>query len=302
LQIIGRTHHMLVSCWGKRWNEVWLAMCHFTAYIDDSGTAPSNQVAIATALLIPADRIVALEREWDRLKKKEGFSCFRMTVFADSVNWKEENHARLYRRVREIIKKYGVRTVSFAVFKKDYDEAVPADLRQHSGTYHYSWAVRNLIDELSRWRRSHVKHPLEYVFQWMGKRDPSRKEIETVMDQHEEVAIARGDGGEYANYTFRHSKELPGLQCVDVLAWVSYQTALLAFCNTPLHPEAEIGWKDFDEHLGGTWRDAYTVSRSALEKWVNNPAAVEHTKRWFAAYKRKRAGKVNEKKKRSRKV
>ena len=35
--IIGQTHHMLVSCYGKQWKEVTLAMCSFTAYIDDSG-------------------------------------------------------------------------------------------------------------------------------------------------------------------------------------------------------------------------------------------------------------------------
>lgn len=106
-------------------------MCRFTSFVDDSGTAPNQEIAIATALLIPAERIVELELEWDKLKEKEGFKCFHMAEFADSVNWEEENHARLYHSVREITKKYGVKTISFTVVKKEYGETVPPDLRPH---------------------------------------------------------------------------------------------------------------------------------------------------------------------------
>lgn len=160
-----------------------------------------------------------------------------------------------------------------------------------------------MIDELYKWRHAHTKYPLEHVFQWMEKRDPRRREIEAVMEQHEEAAIANHHPGEYASYTFRHSVELPGLQCVDVLAWVSYQQALWLFCNTPLHPEAHIGLGDFDGHLGGAWREAYNVPQITLEKWVNNPAMAGHTKQWFEDWKkRKLAEKRSNGKKRSRKI
>jgi uncharacterized protein DUF3800 len=287
---------MVVSAWGKRWKRVHLVMCRMTGYIDDSGTAPDQSVAIATALVIPASRIVSLEREWDSLKEKEGFSCFHMAEFADAVNWKEENHSRIYRRVREITKKYGVRTVSFAVLKSDYDEVVPPELRRHSGTYHYSWAVRHLIDSLLGWRRLRVPYPLEYVFDFMKPNDPRRKEIEAVMDQQEDAAEAAGYPGEFKNFGFRERCEIPGLQCVDVLAWISYQTALFEFTKKKLHPDAKVGWRDFDSHLEGKWRIAGTLRRSELERWVGNDAAVEHTKKWFAAWeKRKIAEKQNAK-------
>src|SRR5271155_4361077 len=45
-----------------RWRDVFLAM--FRAYIDDSGTDPEQQVAIASMLIMPATRIPALDREW----------------------------------------------------------------------------------------------------------------------------------------------------------------------------------------------------------------------------------------------
>jgi hypothetical protein len=265
-----------------------------TGYIDDSGTDPNQAVAIATALIIPANRIVALEREWDALKAKEHFSCFHMAEFSvqnpksEFANWDKATHGRVYRRVREIIKKYGVRTVSFAVFKKDYDEVVPPELRRHSGTYHYSWAVRHLVDSLSGWRRSRVPHPLEYVFDFMKSSDSRRKEIEMVMDQQEEVAASKGYPGEFKNFSFRDRCDFPGLQCVDVLAWISYQTALFEFCGKKLYPDADTGWDDFDQHLDGAWRIAATLRRSELERWVGDKAAVEHTKKWFADWEKRK--------------
>lgn len=35
--------------------------------------------------------------------------------------------------------------MSFAVYKKDYDEVVPAGLRPYSGNFHYSYAIRQFI-------------------------------------------------------------------------------------------------------------------------------------------------------------
>ncbi|MGA8503197.1 MAG: hypothetical protein WB683_16705, partial [Candidatus Sulfotelmatobacter sp.] len=54
----------------------------FTNYVDDSGTDPNQRVAIASGWIVPAARIVALEREWDRLKEKEGFTDFHTSVFS----------------------------------------------------------------------------------------------------------------------------------------------------------------------------------------------------------------------------
>jgi len=127
----------------------------FTLYIDDSGTDPNQHVAIATALIIPAAQIIRLEREWDTLKQKHGFTEFHTSVFvarnykSEFANWTEDQQERLFSRVRQISKKYGVRAVSIAVNKKDYDEVVPAELRSYFGKHHYSWAVRQLLANLA---------------------------------------------------------------------------------------------------------------------------------------------------------
>ncbi len=113
MKIIGRTHHMLVSLWGKRWRQVRLIM--FTAYIDDSGTDPAQRVANATALIVPASRIVEFQHEWDKLKKREGFTEFHTSEFvaknpkSDFANWSRVKQARVFRRVRQICMKYSAK-------------------------------------------------------------------------------------------------------------------------------------------------------------------------------------------------
>jgi hypothetical protein len=103
----------------------------FTAHIDDSGSDPSQHVANATALIIPGARLLALEKEWDALKKRYGVSDFHASAFI-AKNPKEgfgtltdREQKRIFLRVRQIVKKYGVKVMSFTVHKKDYDEVHP---------------------------------------------------------------------------------------------------------------------------------------------------------------------------------
>src|ERR1700730_15135509 len=97
----------------------------FTVYIDDSGSDPHQPVANATALIVPGRRILALQREWDALKEKEGFTDFHTSIFvarnhhSKFADWSDAKQERVFLRVRQIIKKYGVQIVSFTVHKKD---------------------------------------------------------------------------------------------------------------------------------------------------------------------------------------
>ena len=157
---------MLVSLWGSRWRKVRVS--YFTTYLDDSGTAPGQRVAIATALVIPANRIIALEGEWKHLKEKEGFTDFHTSESvarnykSEFAKWDDVKQERVFLRVRQIIKKYGAKIYSFAVNKKDYDDLMPDDLREYVGD-HYTWAIRHLLGHLAAWRVSrHVQFPLEY--------------------------------------------------------------------------------------------------------------------------------------------
>lgn len=75
---------------------------------------------------------------------------------------------------------YGAKIYSFSVYKMDYDDLMPDDLREYGGD-HYTWAIRHLPGHLAAWRVSrHVKFPIEYLFDGMEKSDSARNKIETV--------------------------------------------------------------------------------------------------------------------------
>ena len=239
----------------------------FIVYIDDSGTAPDQAVAIASALIIPAKRIASLDKEWATFAEKEGFNEFHSSecvarnpksVFAA---WDGERVLRVTSRVRQVAKKYGVKAFSFATNKVDYDEVVPEELKVVGGRFHYTWAIRNVISCLDRWCQiTDMKVPLEYVFDWMDNRSQreAKREIETVMAQAESI-----DPGRYTHSSFRKRQDIPALQCTDMLAWTCYQFALHAFKGVELGTIAAQSFWDFDSHRN-EWLTAITYKRKQL--------------------------------------
>jgi hypothetical protein len=263
----------------------------FSLYIDDSGTDPNQSIAIATALVIPAAQIIRLEREWDTLKQKHGFTEFHTSIFvarnhkSEFANWSEDQQKRLFSRVRQISKKYGVRAISIAVNKKDYDEIVPADFRKSLGEHHYSWAVRQLLANLALLYPPTPTCRREFIFQWLERRDLARIEIEETMDQMQFISEKEGTPGDYSDPHFRKSADIPGLQCVDAVAWVSYQYALHIYKKIPLKKFVPESWKEFEGHLGSEgWLKAVTILRENLQrsitKAVPDPTAMQFFKEW----------------------
>lgn len=284
---------MLVSLWGGRWHEVQLVM--FTLYIDDSGTSPSQSVAIATALVIPAVQIIRLEKEWNTFTSKEEFKCFHTAEFmarnpnSEFVGWNDTKHERVFRRVKQISKKYGVRALSIAVNKKDYDEVVSVELRSYLGKDHYSWAVRQLLAHLHALFPPTVTTRREFIFQWIERHHPARKEIEDTMDQMQFVGEQQGAIGDYSDPHFRKSNDIPGLQCVDAVSWISYQYAVHLYRRTPLKKFVSESWKEFGGHLGSDgWLRALTIRRVNLERSTKKAASDGKAMKFFQEWKEAR--------------
>jgi hypothetical protein len=263
----------------------------FTVYQDDSGTAPTQPVAVATALLIPAAKIPHLELEWSTLKSEEGFSAFHMSEFAarntrsEFANWDKAKQKRVFARIRQICRSHGVKAASSAANKKDYEEVVPDNLRRILGKDHYTWATRILGDDLDNWRRAQsIKPPLEFVFSWEDVGSEKRKEIRTAMEQAEFFAKKQGREGDFEHWSFRRMKEVPGLQCVDVIAWCCYQFALLEFTGKPVHEFAKIGLDDFTKDR---WLRIRFSSREMIETWIADQQGSGNILRAFAMWEQR---------------
>jgi hypothetical protein len=286
----------------RKVHRVFLGM--FRIHIDDSGTDPHQQVAIARALITPAARITALDKEWNALTEKEGFLDFHMSVCvarnekSQFAGWSDEKQQRVISRVRQIGKKFGLKGFSLCINKADYDELVLPRL-PYADKYHYTWAIRNLIDLLDKWGSfSNATLPFEYVYDWMDPKTQreAKDEIDTVMAQAEEGAIQSGLAGRYTNYAFRRRQDVPGLQCADALAWTCYRFSLLAHLKTPLNRIAQDSWNDYYQHQSRTWLYAATVTRENLDKWVKAEIKDGRSEVRFRAWEeKKRAAKEGSK-------
>jgi hypothetical protein len=253
----------------------------FTVYLDDSGTSPSQPIAIATGFVISTLQITRLEQEWEKFRNKYSFSDFSMAEFvagnpkSEFAKWEDEKKKKAFQRIIQISKKFGTKAYSVAVNKRDYDDVIPDIFRNTIGRHHYTWAIHHLLSFLdTRWRSNEGGAPFEYVFHWMERE--SKSEIESAMMQAEESFVEAGEKGGYKNYSFRHSKDLPGLQCVDAICWVCYQYALFAIRNKPTNEFAEIGWRNFEGHLGEDgWLRAVTIQRPHLQDGISRMMADE---------------------------
>jgi len=245
----------------------------FIAYIDDSGTAPEQKVANATALIIPACHVIRFQSEWDNFINKWGIRDFHTSECAVAnrksqyAGWDELKIQTIFARVRQIIKKYGARSYSLSVNKSDYEAVVPVENRAMFGQHHYTYAIHNLLSVLDTWAcRTGVEHPLEYVFDWMEIGTPERVEIEESLARSE--AARPGRFGNH--YSFRRRKATPGLQCVDLIGWTCYRYALNTHGGPPLTELQAECMQDFQKWKRGEWLTAVGQTRQQISRAVDS--------------------------------
>jgi hypothetical protein len=194
------TKHLILSACGSRWKEADLIM--FTVYIDDSGTAPEQKVAVAAALVVPAVRLEAFDEKWNAFLKEELISEFHTSECvagqkkSEFEKWSSSRKKHVCFRVREMAKEFSVRAFAFSVHKDDYDKIVPKDDELRAvggGKHHYTWAVRHTISFLDSWAATVTSRPFEYVFDCMGndKKNERKQEIEMVLAQADSLVAGR---------------------------------------------------------------------------------------------------------------
>jgi Protein of unknown function (DUF3800) len=296
-----------ISRKGLNWNRGYIVA--FTVYLDDSGTSPSQSVACATAIIIPAARIIKMEDALARLKEREQFSdfhtsdCVARNRESDFANWDCERVTRVVCGVREITKRYACQIFSLAVQKRVYETVVPEPLRRYAGKYHYSWALRHVLRFAQVWRMERkISEPYEWLFDWMEKRDKTRKEVESVMEQAEEEAAASGLKGEFEHYDFRPRDTLAGLQCADLAAWTNYNFAMSKDLGVPLGSQAKEVWDSFAAmpktysviHKDGLeWNHAVFIKTSHLRDWVTREMADGASLLRFKAWEERKKAQKN---------
>jgi hypothetical protein len=283
-QHYSRTQHFLLSAYGRKWKDVVLAM--FTVYIDDSGTAPDQQVAMASGLIISAKRILAMEREWDKFIKVEGITefhtseCVARNKYSEFSGWDVERVQKAVARVRQIIRKYSPKAFSISINKSVYDRAIPDEFRRLIGRHHYTWGVDAVCGFIWDWANTRGVS-MEYVFDNVdGKSQKSqREEIDLVMSHGESMHPGDFQG----HYSFRSRKDIPALQCADLFAWTCYQRSMQAMGGKTLLPVAQECWDQFSSWDNDKWCGAWVATEANLKDWVRrvyaDPVEVERIRR-----------------------
>lgn len=270
-QLHNVSEHMLLSAWGRRWKDVFLGV--FTVYIDDSGTAPLQQVAIASGLIFPAKRIPGMDSEWAKFCLTEGIGpkgfhtseCVARNKHSDFAGWDEDRVQRVVARVRQIIRKYSPKAFSISINKAVYDAVIPDELRRVTGKSHYTWGVDAVCGFIWDWANTR-KVPMEYVFDNLDPKSQrtQKAEIEAVMSNGECLHPGSFSG----HYSFRNRQDIPALQCADLFAWTCYQRSLEAMARKVLHPVARECWEQFSSWDEDKWCGAWVATKEQLEDWV----------------------------------
>jgi hypothetical protein len=262
----------------------------FTVYIDDSGTAPDQKVVIAAAMIVPATKIVSLDRDWADFDAGYGFKgdfhssiCVARNPHSVFADWSDRKVRNALRRARGIMKRHASKLISMTINKEDFSAEAPAEWLKVGGRDPFTWAFRSLLNLLRAWNSKQTTPlPFEYVIDWVEPRE--RGEIEMLMAQFESAYPGEYDG----RYSFKKRPMVAGLQCCDLLAWSAFSESRYAFLNTPMHHFASASFRDLKENLNRTWYDDMAHTRAHLKKAIGLDQAdtqgEERRRVWYANY------------------
>lgn len=264
----------------------------FTVFMDDSGTAPEHKVAIAAAIVIPAQQLGRFQSEWDKFRDKFQFSdfhaseCLARNPKSEFADWSDDKVRRAFARVRGLTFKYSVKGFCIAIFKQDYDEFLTEDLKAAVGDSHYTWAVSSVIGLAQDWG---VKHgvPVEYVFDTADRK--VKREVDSSMEYIETIFPGEFVG----HYSFRNRREVPSLQATDLLAWTSFQAACKARLGRVPHPIAHESASAYHAAKDGEWWLVQSLNREGIQEWVEKNKGTERTRQIIAFKEKLRTAQKN---------
>jgi hypothetical protein len=204
----------------------------FTLYFDDSGTDAQSEVAVAGAYVATVEQWAEFKRNWEEVNEREKFGIFHMADFVARreqftlPEWKDEPKRK--RTVKALISTIKIRVrfgVAAAVQKSAYDEIVPDDLRMRFGKNHYTFAIRQCMGVIDKWRQKYGHADrIRYVFDQL----PKGGRIADINSLFETLA----SGGEHAmnhygvypnGWSFEDKRNVVQLQAADMWAYENFR-------------------------------------------------------------------------------
>jgi hypothetical protein len=248
-----------------------------TIYIDDSGTAPDQNIAIAAGWIADMAVWKLLDQDWAEVRKDKDheFNCMHMADFVygdkDFVGWDLPKKWAVLKKLVPIVKNRAAKGFGLGVVKKDFDEVVPSEMRTLGYENHYTYAVRRVLGMIHDWRKVlKIQHrPIDYIFDFMETRDMRRKEIEkvfTTIGTPEENLAMYGlrEGG----FRFLRKDEVPALQAADMFAWTVYRALQVEIGEKSAHEFVPYIFNEFHNYKNRQFLEGGWNKRQHLIDWV----------------------------------
>jgi hypothetical protein len=272
---MSRLEHIVLSC---RPSAKGVYVACVTLYLDDSGTHLQSPVAIAAAWVSPVPRWNRFMEDWERSKTRHGFECFHTAECvarnpkSEFATWKPWQVDKALRNLAQLSLQRSSQGFSVSVNKKDYDEVLPDFIKEKTGTFHYTWAVRNVLGLVEKWRAGRTAEPIEYVFDWMSDDQgqiEKRLEIDAIFasaathpKSMERYGIQKGC------HSFRDRCDVTPLQASDLLAWCTSKRSRNAISGQPpKEPIAVEIWNGFISSKKVWSASASRQELSVLAEW-----------------------------------
>jgi len=203
----------------------WLFVFEFELYCDDSGTDGSSPIAVAACYVAPKAQWDEFARNWDEVRRDEGFDCFHMTEFVAKpeaghkpfCDWDNTKKSRVYEKLASIINTRVHKGFGIAIPKAPFDAAAPQHFRDHYASDHYTYAVMCCIGMIADWRAQYdVTAPIQYIFDQGSPQEQISAVWKLIAtDPHYAQKYGLAPNG----YGFRDKKFFKPLQGADILAW-----------------------------------------------------------------------------------
>ena len=140
-----------------------------TAYFDDSGTSPKENVAVVAGYVGYSDQWGMFAAKWKELLDQSGIKvshrsdmeCFH----GEFASWTPDKRTDFVKKADKIIQKRTSMPVGSAVIKSDFEEMVPTRLEKHIGG-HFGWCVTEAVALTNSWaNKINHKGPIHWVFE-----------------------------------------------------------------------------------------------------------------------------------------
>lgn len=234
------------------------------AFFDDSGTSPSNRVAVVAGYIANTYHWERFNAQWKVLLCDYGVKLLRRSDLEWSkgqyVGWNDNLKREFLQRAHGIIKRYTDMGIATSVIKDDFERIIPKGIKTTLGGA-YGWCVRDCLMKVEQWcDKKKYKGRVFYVFE-AGTRGQGQIDIAMRLFYRNPEYRRRF---RLQGWTFYDKSMIP-LQAADLLAYEVFKTSeerYIKKSKRDFRPSAAHLFKNADLHLISCWEEPH------IKKWL----------------------------------